>query len=367
MEPCAQGQPQNAGLGALPACLLPARLPASPRGNGQVWVRPAPGGAPALCVQPAGWPPFPECHHVLPHLSPQPLPVPVDHQQQRRGPRGAGPRGPRRVPGGLSPGEPGGGLAAARSGAHPGWCGGPGGALADQHRRVHLDGRGLAPLPGLGRLGRGRAPLSLLAGRLGGVRGEASAEPLETPRAVPVGRTEGRPARRVPPPGGLSAWTMLVMWLAALCRFLSVLLSVLKRRKVVESLPWALPLTLRRFLEGRASCSVRWCKGVECKIFRAQGHCFPAPCSLQRLRPQGFCFENKRRRAKSTRAEPGVRWAARPGPGTRGRLSPWLRTLRWLASAGRMKSRVLAARMGALCRLALAFSSFSFFCYPLAS
>lgn len=58
MEPCAQGQPQNAGLGALPACLLPARLPASPRGKGQVWVRPAPGGAPALCCSRRGGRPF---------------------------------------------------------------------------------------------------------------------------------------------------------------------------------------------------------------------------------------------------------------------------------------------------------------------
>lgn len=173
MASCAQGRPQS-GLGRFPARLLPARC-RSPRFSAESAQLGPPrcGRAPQPCACSRQGAPFPECTTSSPSLSPQPLPVPVDHQQQRRGRRGTGRRGSRRVPGGLSPGEPGGGVAAARPGARLGRRGGPGRALADQHRRVHLDEGGLAPLPGLGRRGRGRgrgrAPVPLLAGRLGGV------------------------------------------------------------------------------------------------------------------------------------------------------------------------------------------------------
>lgn len=117
-------------------------------------------------------------------------------------------------------------------------------------------------------------------------------------------------------------WTMLVMSLAALCRVLSVLLSVLKQWTLVENLPCALPLTLRRFLEGRAACSVRWHRGVACEIFRAPGHGFPASCSLERMWPQGFCFESERSctsqsKVSKNRAEcatGSVPWAEDAGP-----------------------------------------------------
>lgn len=167
MASCAQGRPQS-GLGRFPARALPLSPLLCRIGRaGSAPLRAAP--QPCACSRQGA--PFPSVTTSSPSLSPQPLPVPVDHQQQRRGRRGAGRRGSRRVPGGLSPGEPGGGVAAARPGARLGRRGGPGRALADQHRRVHLDEGGLAPLPGLGRRGRGRGrvPVPLLAGRLGGV------------------------------------------------------------------------------------------------------------------------------------------------------------------------------------------------------
>lgn len=111
-------------------------------------------------------------------LSLQPLPVPVDHQQRWRGPCRAGPRRACRVSRSISPGQPRCDFAPLHPGAHFGGGGGSGGALADQHRRVHLDSGGLASVCGLGWLGWGWAPFSLLDGQLGRVRGQGSTENL---------------------------------------------------------------------------------------------------------------------------------------------------------------------------------------------
>lgn len=156
---------------------LPARRPLHIRGAGGAVVSRMPSGSLPLI------------------LSLQLLPVPVDHQQQWRRPRRAGPRRACRVSRSISPGQPRCDFAPLHPGAHFGGGGGSGGALADQHCCVHLDSGGLASVCGLGWLGWGWVPFSLLAGQLDRVPGQGSTENLSCAQhletTIPVSEAAG--------------------------------------------------------------------------------------------------------------------------------------------------------------------------------
>lgn len=141
-------------------------------------------------------------------LSLQPLPLPVDHQQWRRRPRGARPGRACDLPRDISPGEPGCDFAPFCPGIHVSRRGSSGGAFADQHRRVHLDGRGLASLLRLGRPGCGGAPFSLFAGELEVPREGVSREPSmrRAFRNPSCGFQEARLRGEGTPPSELEGW-----------------------------------------------------------------------------------------------------------------------------------------------------------------